>query len=112
MGGYIDRRDPDVPPMNRERWIAVCVASLGALAMLYIAVYASRVDSGVIGLIGRISPATPLMFTTAAILLLIPEPGANEPQPFVRPWQNRRLAAALFFAAGLALLVLPFVTKF
>jgi hypothetical protein len=110
--GYLDRRDPDVPPMTRERWIGIAVALLGALAMLFITLYASHVSSGLVGLIGRIPAPTPLMFSTAAVLLLVPEPGPDEPQPLMKPWPHRHLAAAIFFAIGIALLALPFVTTY
>ena len=109
--GYLDRRDPNVPPMSRERWIGIAVAVLGAGAMLFIAAYASKVPTGLIGFIGRVPPATPLMFSAAAVLLLVPEPGADDPQPLIKPWQNRHVSAAIFFAIGIALLAVPFVTN-
>jgi hypothetical protein len=108
MTGYLDRRDPDVPPMTRERWIALAFAVAGAAAMLFIAVYASRVAFGLIGTIGRISPAAPLMFSTGAVLLMQREPAPDEAQPLVRPFRDRRIMAALFFTTGVVLIAAPF----
>ena len=108
--GYLDRRDPDVPPMTRERWIGSGIAILGALAMLFIALYARHHTSGLIGIIGRIPAPAPLMFSTATVLLLVREPGPDEPRPLANPWHNARLSAAIFFGIGLALLAYPFVT--
>jgi hypothetical protein len=108
--GYLDRRDPHVPPMTRGRWIGFAAAALGVAVMLFIAVYARHASSGLLGLVGRIPAATPLMFSTAAVLLLVPEPGPANWRPRMKPLGDRRLAAAIFFAIGIALLALPFVT--
>jgi hypothetical protein len=109
MSGYLDRRDPDVPPMTRDRWIAVAVAFLGGALTMFIALYA---DKGATGPIGRISPAAPLWITAGLVLLLQREPDPDEVQPLVKPWRDRRLMAAFLFIVGVALLALPFVTKF
>jgi hypothetical protein len=108
--GYLDRRDPDVPPMTRERWIACGVTILGAIGMLFITLYAKHQSGGVIGVIGRIPAPAPLMFSTAAVILIVPEPGADEAKPLLKGWPNRNLSSAIFFGIGLALLAYPFVT--
>ena len=106
MSGYIPR---ERERLSREQWIAMILAVIAAVIMLFIAVYASKVVSGWVGVIGRIPPAAPLMFVLGSNLLIQTSQGTHD-RP-VGKWigRNRRLIAAFFYLFGIVMIALPFV---
>ena len=95
--------------MTRERWTASGLAAAGATFMLFIAVYASKVTQGWIGMIGKIPLAAPVMLILASSFLLQRDAAAEEAKPLIEAARHRRLYAAFFYALGIALIAMPFV---
>ncbi len=109
MSAYIERRAPGVLGMTRERWTASVVAGAGAMFMLFVALYASKVTHGWIGVIGKIPLAAPIMVMLGSSFLLQRDAAAGEAGPMIEPARHRRLYAAFFYALGIALIAVPFV---
>ena len=111
MSGYIDRSDPDIPLMTRERWIGFGIALLGAGAMLFLSLVAGKAATGLLASIGKIPATAPLMFILGSSFLLQrkPEPGA--PSPFFQPARRPRLIAYFFFALGIVMIAASLILK-
>jgi vacuolar-type H+-ATPase subunit I/STV1 len=106
MSGYVPR---ERERLTREQWIAMVLAIVMGILMMFIALYASRVAMGWIGTIGKIPPGAPVMFILGSTLLIQSGGKADEGEP-VRPGARfRRIYAFILYGLGAAALALPFV---
>jgi len=105
MSGYIH---PEREPISREQLIAMIVALVAGVLMLFIALYASRVAVGWLATVGKIPVGAPVMFVLGSTLL-IQSRSATADGEQVRTVRFRRLYAFFLYAMGAAMVALPFV---
>ena len=105
MAGYIPQ---EREPMTREQWVAIVLSIAAGGLMLFIALYASKVASGWIGVIGQVPPAAPIMFVAGASFLAQRKPGPQAPEAN-RGWRFRRWFAAGFFLIGILMIAIPLI---
>ena len=107
MTGYVPRER--APRPTREQWIAIVLAILSGILMMFIALYASRIAMGWLGVIGRIPVGAPLMVILGSTMLIQSGATPIDGKP-VRPGARfRRIYAFVLYALGVAMFALPFV---
>ena len=107
MSGYIDRSDPDIPLMTRERWVGVTLIIAAGLLML-LGVFARKgaLPASLDGLTTLGTGAT-LLWILAGSVLLQPDSAPDNLTIPRRTPRSRRLIAAFMFTIGLVLLFVP-----
>ena len=105
MSGYIDRADPDQPLMTRERWIGLVVAIVAAGSLFVIALMAGKLAIPLLNALdNQISRFGLIFFIIGSSFLLQPESAPDDLTIPRRTPRTRRLATALFYAIGIAMI--------
>ena len=105
MSGYIDRSDPDIPLMTRERWIGLIVAIVAAGSLFVVALMAGKLAIPLLDTFdNRISRFGLIVFIIGSSFLLQPESAPDDLTIPRRTPRSRRAIAISFYALGVAMI--------
>jgi hypothetical protein len=107
MSGYIPRERPPAP--TREQWIAITLAIISAILMMFITLYASKVAVGWLGTIGKIPVGAPVMFILGSAMLIQSGGTPADGKPLRPGARFSRYYALSLYLLGAAMFALPFV---
>jgi hypothetical protein len=107
MSGYIQRERPPAP--TREQWIAIVLAFISGILMMFTALYASKAAVGWLGTLGKIPVGAPVMFILGSTLLIQSGSTPAEGKPARPGARFRRYYAFFLYLLGAAMFALPFV---
>ena len=105
MSGYLDRTDPDVPIMTRERWLGAILAMAAAILLFVLALWSGRLAIPLLELFdNHLSRFGLIFWVLGASFLMQAESAPDDPTIPRRTRFSRRAAALTFYALGAAMI--------